>query len=45
MAGADIFAGEGNCSTPNPDVQDDKAMFDILGLTPRKAFKELEVEQ
>lgn len=41
MAGASsIFAGETLLTTPNPDVQQDKAMFDLLGLKPRKAYKD-----
>lgn len=41
MAGANsIFAGEKLLTTPNPDFDQDMQMFQILGLTPRKAFKE-----
>lgn len=40
MAGANsIFAGDKLLTTPNPSFNDDMAMFEILGLTPRKAFK------
>jgi len=40
MAGANsIFAGEKLLTTPNPDVNEDKAMFDLLGLKPREAYK------
>jgi biotin synthase len=40
MAGANsIFAGDKLLTTPNPSYNDDMAMFDILGLKPRKAFK------
>lgn len=40
MAGANsIFAGDKLLTTPNPDFQDDKEMFDLLGLAPREAFK------
>ena len=40
MAGANsIFAGDVLLTTPNPDFKDDQAMFDILGLTSREAFK------
>jgi biotin synthase len=40
MAGANsIFAGEKLLTTPNPDINDDLKMFDVLGLIPRKAFK------
>jgi biotin synthase len=41
MAGANsIFAGEKLLTTPNPDFDTDMQMFAMLGLTPRKAFKE-----
>lgn len=41
MAGANsIFAGEKLLTTPNPDFDTDMQMFTMLGLTPRKAFKE-----
>ncbi len=41
MAGANsIFAGEKLLTTPNPSFDEDNAMFQLLGLTPRKAFKE-----
>ncbi|WP_295769056.1 biotin synthase BioB [uncultured Mucilaginibacter sp.] len=40
MAGASsIFAGEKLLTTPNPAFDEDMAMFELLGLTPRKAFK------
>jgi biotin synthase len=40
MAGANsIFAGEKLLTTPNPSFDEDKAMFNLLGLTPREAFK------
>jgi biotin synthase len=40
MAGANsIFTGEKLLTTPNPSFDEDKAMFDLLGLTPREAFK------
>ncbi|QJD98116.1 biotin synthase BioB [Mucilaginibacter robiniae] len=40
MAGASsIFAGEKLLTTPNPSFSDDMAMFELLGLTPRPAFK------
>ena len=40
MAGANsIFAGDKLLTTPNPGFNDDQAMFDILGLTPRAAFQ------
>ncbi|ARS34387.1 biotin synthase BioB [Pontibacter actiniarum] len=41
LAGANsIFTGEKLLTTPNPDFDADKAMFDLLGLNPRKSFKE-----
>lgn len=41
MAGANsIFAGDKLLTTPNPGFDEDNAMFDLLGLIPRKAFKE-----
>jgi biotin synthase len=40
MAGANsIFAGEKLLTTPNPTFDEDMAMFNMLGLTPRAAFK------
>ena len=40
VAGANsIFAGDKLLTTPNPDFNDDKEMFDLLGLQPREAFK------
>lgn len=40
MAGANsIFAGDKLLTTPNPEVNEDQAMFELLGLTPRAAFK------
>ncbi len=40
MAGANsIFAGDKLLTTPNPEFKDDRAMFELLGLTTRKAFK------
>lgn len=40
MAGASsIFAGEKLLTTPNPDVNQDKMMFELLGLHPMAAFK------
>ncbi len=42
MAGANsIFAGEKLLTTPNPDFDTDMQMFKMLGLTPRKAFKDV----
>lgn len=41
MAGANsIFAGDKLLTTPNPAFDEDNAMFELLGLIPRKAFKE-----
>lgn len=41
MAGANsIFAGDKLLTTPNPSFDQDMAMFNLLGLHPRKAFKE-----
>lgn len=41
MAGANsIFAGDKLLTTPNPSFSDDNDMFKLLGLQPRKAFKE-----
>jgi len=41
MAGANsIFAGDKLLTTPNPEYTEDQKMFDILGLTARKPFKE-----
>lgn len=41
MAGANsIFTGEKLLTTPNPSFDEDKAMFDLLGINPREAFKE-----
>jgi biotin synthase len=40
MAGANsIFAGDKLLTTPNPDFNSDMQMFELFGLTPRKAFK------
>jgi len=39
MAGVNsIFAGEKLLSTPNPSFEEDKAMFELLGLQPMEAF-------
>jgi biotin synthase len=41
MAGANsIFAGDKLLTTPNPAFDEDNAMFQMLGLKPRVAFKE-----
>jgi biotin synthase len=43
MAGAgSIFAGDKLLTTPNPEFNEDKAMFDILGLIPKEPFKDSE---
>lgn len=40
LAGANsIFAGEKLLTTPNPSFEEDNAMFALLGLQPREAFK------
>ena len=40
MAGANsIFSGEKLLTTPNPDVQEDLQLFELLGLTSRPAFQ------
>lgn len=42
LAGANsIFAGDVLLTQPNPEVNEDIEMFKILGLKPKKAFKEL----
>jgi biotin synthase len=41
MAGANsIFSGDKLLTTPNPGVNEDQLMFQLLGLEPRKAFKD-----
>ncbi|MEP6617324.1 MAG: biotin synthase BioB [Ginsengibacter sp.] len=41
MAGANsIFAGDKLLTTPNPGFDEDKLMFQLLGLKPREAFKD-----
>ncbi len=41
MAGANsIFTGDKLLTTPNPSFDEDNLMFNLLGLQPRKAFKE-----
>lgn len=40
LAGANsIFAGDKLLTTPNPDFDDDRKMFEQLGLKPREPFK------
>ncbi|GGF47217.1 biotin synthase BioB [Echinicola rosea] len=44
MAGANsIFAGDKLLTTPNPEEDMDKKLFQTLNLKPRKAFKDQEV--
>jgi biotin synthase len=39
LAGASsIFAGEKLLTTPNPDMNADKEMFELLGLEPLPAY-------
>lgn len=46
MAGANsIFAGDKLLTTPNPEENQDKIMFQVLNLKPRKAYKEAGVNQ
>jgi biotin synthase len=46
MSGANsIFAGDKLLTTPNPSFDEDNAMFQLLGLKPRKAFKEEKVPE
>jgi biotin synthase len=41
MAGANsIFAGDKLLTTPNPEVDKDSEMFQVLNLKPRKSFKD-----
>ena len=41
LAGANsIFAGEKLLTAPNPSLEEDMEMFQLLGLKPREAFKE-----
>lgn len=42
FAGANsIFAGDKLLTTPNPDVNEDMRMFDMLGLIPQKPFAKM----
>ena len=44
MAGANsIFSGDKLLTTPNPAFDEDHAMFQLLGLKPREAFKDQKV--
>jgi biotin synthase len=41
LAGAgSIFAGDKLLTTPNPDYNEDKEMFEILGLIAKEPFKD-----
>lgn len=43
LAGANsIFAGDKLLTTPNPNVVQDKEMFQMLNLKPRKSYKDLD---
>ena len=43
MAGAgSIFAGEKLLTTPNPEFDDDKRLFNLLGITPMDPFKNVD---
>lgn len=45
LAGANsIFAGDKLLTTPNPEEDMDKKMFQVLNLKPRKAYKDAEVK-
>ena len=45
LAGANsIFAGEKLLTTPNPSFEEDDAMFAMLGLKPREAFKSEKIQ-
>jgi biotin synthase len=42
LAGANsIFSGEKLLTTPNPGFDEDQQMFALLGLKPRKSFKDM----
>lgn len=46
LAGANsIFAGDKLLTTPNPRYNQDMQMFEILGLTPKKAYADVRVEE
>jgi biotin synthase len=46
LAGANsIFSGEKLLTTPNPDEDKDKEMFQILNIKPMKSSREVKVEQ
>ncbi len=40
LAGANsIFAGDKLLTTPNPDINEDKKLFDLLGINPQQPFE------
>jgi biotin synthase len=46
LAGANsIFAGDKLLTTPNPKYNEDMEMFNILGLSPKKAFADKPMEE
>jgi biotin synthase len=46
LAGANsIFAGDKLLTTPNPDVNEDMKMFEMLGLNPQKPFTKVSQPQ
>jgi biotin synthase len=46
MAGANsIFTGEKLLTTANPSFEEDHMMFELLGLKPREAFKNQEIQE
>jgi biotin synthase len=46
LAGANsIFSGDKLLTTPNPDFDADKEMFDLLGLKPRESYKAEKAKQ
>jgi biotin synthase len=46
LAGANsIFTGEKLLTTPNPDFDEDKKMFELLGLQPRPSFKAQKMQE
>jgi biotin synthase len=46
LAGANsIFMGEKLLTTGNNELDDDKRMFEVLGLKPRPAYKNAKAEQ
>jgi biotin synthase len=46
MAGANsIFAGEKLLTTPNPSFEEDRQMFEVLGLHPMEAFTAIKTKE